>query len=529
MSPRMDTQRFRVEPSLETRRELLLIFFSHLQPMSSVFDEISFLRDLSSDKVLRVLLYAMYAVSASYAFEENLKQQQANPSNPAKYSKLIAEAGDGSRYVQEARRLLYREDERSGQSKIDGSANLEVAQSLYLLAFFEFSHGHYFRASSYVHLSSKHVTALNTSVDLSMRENNLEDDKARHLQQRNMRRLACLLGAMDISMSMMNGQSMTTKSWEVEAAMESFTLSPVDEDEETVSMLHLLNVSFVLNTALELRQKSRTYPHDVTKQAAQCEDELQRWAQHLPRSLHFDDARLHHVEQVLNDRLSPSLPNSQVSQMSKGGAICWILMHTMAETTTLILKEVTNTSDRESKMAACKNLVILLEKGNASSLPRLFASLSVSVLYSVTCSVAEQHDNREWGQIWNSARTYANYVRLQEKIESSMAIWWKRRNSSLSPHSINRISLPSPTSSLNGYRGATSPSLRSSTTTTSHRSSLPSPPPNTSYHYLPPLTNLGTSPPTLPPLRIGGNGAEKSGRHFWDQPPRPLSILTSTK
>lgn len=515
-----ESQKSRLEPSLESRRELLSIFFSRLAPMSSVFDEISFLRDLSSMEVSQVLLFAMYAVSASHANE--VHHQQSSSGN-TKYSKLVAEAGNGSKYVKEARRLLFLEDEHSGQSLIDSRPNLEAAQSLYLLAFYEFSRGHYFRASTYIQLSSKHITSLAveaTQPSLSMDNN--DDSNMKTLQKRNIKRLTCLVTAMDVSIGMMSGQSMSAKQWNVEAAIGACS-TPSDvgvDDEETMAMTQLLHISFILNSTIELTQKRSVQSFDATtKQAAQSKSSLQRWADRLPHYLRFDETRLKHVELVLNERINrPRSPNNS-PQMSKGSAVCWTLMHSMAETTTLLLQELALLPDRSCKLEACKSLVLLLEQTNPGSLPRLFASFSISILYSVASTVTtDQLQEREWVRVRDLARTFAVYAGLGDSIWTSMASWWKKRGG----HPISPQRSPTSSTSSRRMPHPSSPSLQSITTTGSHHSSLPSPPPLTStYHYLHPLSNnmVTSAAPTLPPLRLP-HKSEKSSRHFWDQPQR---------
>jgi hypothetical protein len=463
-----EAPRLRLEPSLESRRELLSIFFSRLSPLSSVFDEISFLRDLSSMEVSPVLLYAMYAVSAGHAYEAH---HQQGPNGNAKYSKLVAEAGNGSKYIKEARRLLCYEDEHIGESLMDGRPNLEAAQALYLLAFYEFNQGRYFRASSYVQLSSKHVISLSLETDVASHSRDSNDDSSlRALQRRNIRRLICLVTAMDVSISMMNGQSISTKQWNIQAAIDSSTLvEDNDDDEESVAMTQLLHISLLLNTALELTQRSSVQPLDKTaKHAAQCQVDLHRWAERLPRYLQFDETRLTHVEQVLNERINRPRSPTTNTQMNKGSAVCWTMMHSMAETTTLLLQELGSMPERSPKLAACRNLFLLLEQSNPSSLPRLFASFSVAVLYSVSSTIADHSQDREWARIWDRARSFAVYVGLGESVWTSMANWWRRRRAiSMSPQR-------SPTSANSDRRLplASSPSLQSMTTASSHRSSI---------------------------------------------------------
>lgn len=518
-SPRQHTNPLpRIEPSLETRRELLCIFFSHLQPLSSMLDEISFLRDLASNEVPWVLLFAMYAVSAEYANDVHQQQMQTSPStsingstgNINKYSRVTAESGNGSRYASEARKLLYAEDERTGQSMIDGSARVEVAQALALLAFYEFGHRRYFRASSYIQLSSKHVSAL------SIQGPSMRSDSGAFVS-RNTRRLACLLTTMDVSMSMMSGQAMSTRAINIDAIVESpRSGSPKPEDDqETVALTHLRNVSLILNSALEVRQASRSSSSGIDEQIRRCEQDLHHWADDLPRRLQYDQGRLQSVSQLLNSSRASSPSSSSMAPMTKSAAVCWSMMHTVAETTTLILKEVNGSSSDRAKgaFAACNNISILLEQSNPAALPKLFAGLGISVLYSVTSSIfkGKNIDDRDWSRVCDMARSFASYAQLGDSIWSSMASWWTSTSIQLRSPS-NLVRRPSPPTSTDIFRRPLSSSPKMSqhrsTSISQHRPSIPSP--SSNYHHLPPLSSLST---TLPPLRIPSISSSSDHHH----------------
>lgn len=500
-----------LEPSAEMRRSLLSTFFSQLPAYSTTFDEVAFLRDLSTSEVPNVLLYSIYAVSARY-------QEQTTSPLPGR-DRISAET-----YAKAARRMLYEESPDTGLTMLD-DPQLETSQALCMLAAFELGVGRSRRASIFMSLCHRII------IDIRLHEGIVppprrvssysETSSSANLARRaHCQRYLGMAWTLDIIIAALSGACPSFRPGEIDTTRGTFA-SAVNgtTDEVTSSFIHTLGAVDVFAQALEyVRRKS---------DGAGCEMALHRWAESLPANLVFDLENLGGASTALQGDLLPhraaagSNGNgvSRHSVMSVGAAQNWTVMHSLAESATFLVSGMNPSPGAMSRRdAAFKNLVMILETMGSQARQSPFALVPILI-----CSRAPGgHDGpsqaRRWldeaKALWNLGDEQATYEKLVGTTRPFAAPSWSYASNGSG--SGGRYAPPPPSSDP-----SSSPPRRLSPPLIRHHHS------GSGYH-LPPLVSSSASS-GLPSLRFSppSAGTTPSSDRRLSPPDHPSSISLS--
>lgn len=461
-------------PPPDTRRELLGIFFAQLTPFSAALDEVSFLRDLSSDDVSPVLLLAISALSARFTGSSNA-QPWAN----------------GESYARAARRLLHDED-MDGNCALDAERpDLDTCMATCFLAAHELGMGRLARASIYMGLCARLMRAMGLLHGHLPSRGRRDDASA--ARRGTTTRFVVLALSFDVLIALLAGQPPAFAPSELADAQATFDNSAAAD--ETAAFLRLLGAMSLLARALDGKRRGSTASGDADVEAS-----LNRWAAALPRSAHFDATNLSACSRAL------AAPDAD-SNPSASAAWCWMLMHAAAECTTYLLFA-------HKRAAAVQNVEILLDGMGALGLRSPFALLPLAVASLASSSASLGRHWETTTSAWSVGRNTVTAA-LSALLSSSSG------SPRTSPPSSTLL-LPAPSMSSGGRSPSLlPPSPRSSSDTTPNllKRSAPSElaPPKPRHHasasgaFLPSLNRLPAlrlSPPLSLASSSGGSGAD---------------------
>ncbi|KAN0061684.1 hypothetical protein ACQY0O_005676 [Thecaphora frezii] len=372
----------------ERRRELISIFFTQLHPFSSVIDEISFLRDLSTSEVSPALLFAMFALAAR--FQQNVDDH---------YRFAAGEA-----YARSARMMLSEED-GDGASALE-RPSLETATTLCFLAAHEAGMGRLQRALLYSSASVRMVVALKFHEGAIPEARQLpysRDSFSSNARRNSCQRLVCVSWALDILVASLSGQVPSARADEIDASLAIFRTSNSDDVSRAYfSMAQIFGVfARVLDHARAMRTQQQSLgggkgldavDHARAREGVRsCEDSLHAWAEQLTAEEKFDEANLSNTSKALAE-----VETGAVSD--KAG--CWAMMHMMAECSMFVLHSSTPVDDDQSRqLAAYTNLLLILESFGAAGRQNLFAF--PALLICTEHPIRPKPDVSRW---WSQAR-----------------------------------------------------------------------------------------------------------------------------
>ncbi|EPQ28593.1 uncharacterized protein PFL1_03896 [Pseudozyma flocculosa PF-1] len=362
----------------ERRRELISIFFAQLHPFSSVIDEISFLRDLSTSEVSPALLFSMYALAAR--FQQDVEEQH----------RFAA----GETYARAARAMLTEED-ANGCSALE-QPSLENATALCLLAAHEAGMGRLQRALSYSSASVRMVIALRFhegAIPEARHMTYSRDSFSGNVRRNSCQRLVCVAWALDILIASLVGQAPSVRADEIDACIANFRAS--NSDDVTKAFFSLTQIFAVFVRALDHARATRSAAAENAKGASdaarQCEESLHAWAEQLGPDERFDEANLNSTAKALAE--IDSSPSA-----AKAG--CWAMMHMVAESLMFVLHSAAPVDEDQSrKTAAYSNLLLILDAFGAAGRQGLFALPALLI-----CTEYPTRPKLSVSRWWNQAR-----------------------------------------------------------------------------------------------------------------------------
>jgi hypothetical protein len=458
-------------PPPDTRRELLGIFFAQLTPFSAALDEVSFLRDLSSDDVSPVLLLAISALSARFT----------GPSSAQPWA-------NGESYARAARRLLHDED-MDGNCALDAERpDLDTCMATCFLAAHELGMGRLARASIYMGLCARLVRAMGLLHGHLPSRGRRDDASA--ARRGTTTRFAVLALSFDVLIALLAGQPPAFAPSELAEAQSTFDGTAATD--ETAAFLRLLGAMSLLARALDGKRRGSSASGDADVEAS-----LNRWASGLPRSAHFDATNLSACSRALAASDNDGNP-------SASAAWCWMLMHAAAECTTFLLFA-------HKRAAAVQNVEILLDGMGTLGLRSPFALLPLTVasLSSGSASLARHWETTS--SAWSVGRSAAT---------ASLSALLSTSGSPRTSPPSSTLLLPAPSMSGGRSPSLLPPSPRSSDTTPNllkRAAAAELAPPKPRHHasasgaFLPSLNRLPAlrlSPPLSLGSSSGGSGAE---------------------
>ena len=329
----------------ERRRELIGIFFSQLHPFSSIVDEISFLRDLSTFEVSPALLLSMFALAAR--FQQGVEEH-------VRYAA-------GEQFARSARATLSEEDAH-GHTALD-RPDIDTAMSLCFLAAHELGMARIPRALSYSSDCVRMVAALKLhegQIPEKRRPSYSRDPNSSTTRRNCCYRLACLAWSLDTILSGFAGQAPTVRAEELDTYLGNLVGNADDVTRSFISMARIFGVFIrVLDHTRSIRSSQQKQSSGkqvwslMQDGIRRCEESLHDWAESLTVAQKFNEANLTATGKALADG---------EAQPSADMAWCWAMMHAMAEASMFVLHASNHGDNDQSRQgAAYNNLLLILE------------------------------------------------------------------------------------------------------------------------------------------------------------------------
>ncbi|KAJ1020480.1 hypothetical protein NDA13_005797 [Ustilago tritici] len=442
----------------ERRRDLISIFFTQIHPFSSVMDEISFLRDLSTSEVPAYLLMAMFALSARY--EQGISEAERE----RRFS-------HGEAFARSARRMLQEEDQ-DGFTLLD-RPDVDLAMTLCFLAAHELGMGRIQRALSFSNDAVRIIATLRLAEGHvpPARKNGYARDSfssSSWPRRATCERLVLLAWTLDMTISALATQPSMVRRSDVLAAARKFgTSGDETRDDVTNSFARLAEIATVFGLVL-----------DANEPCSKGEDALQSWAAALVVEHKFDDYNMKSASRLLEE------PEASAASHR---AWFWAQMHLVAECSVFLMEARRAggpQGDRGQQKAALDKIHLILSVLSITGRRNLFAfpALLICIQYS-----RPSPDASRW---WTTARQCWNLA--EHHIAEAARFFVRPSNDAPSPGS-GSPSAAGATESLTLPRLSSS-SIGSSSGRAGAPASLPS------ITRLP-LPSLRLSPPLSAPIR----------------------------